>query len=64
MARERAGFNPDSWRVAAFLGPHLYQGADAVIEADTLSVKPWVPGFREWSKQRWEQAPFAAGLKP
>src|SRR5262249_860085 len=33
MARELAGFNPDSWRVAAVLGPHLYQVADAVIEA-------------------------------
>ena len=33
MARELAGFNPDSWRVAVFLGPHLYQVADAVIEA-------------------------------
>jgi hypothetical protein len=32
-ARELAGFNPDSWRVAVFLGPHLYQVADAVIEA-------------------------------
>jgi hypothetical protein len=33
MARELAGFNPDSWRVAVFVEPHLYQVADAVIEA-------------------------------
>ena len=39
MARERAGFNPDSWRVAAFLGPHLYQVADAVIEARRFTSK-------------------------
>jgi hypothetical protein len=33
MARELAGFNPDSWRVAVFVGPHLYPVTDAVIEA-------------------------------
>jgi hypothetical protein len=33
MARELAGFNPDSWRVAVCVGPHLYQVADAGIEA-------------------------------
>lgn len=32
-ARSLAGFNPSGYRVAEFLGRHLYQVADAVIEA-------------------------------
>ena len=28
-----AGFNPDNWRITAFLGPYLCQVADDVIEA-------------------------------
>src|SRR5215470_19213764 len=34
--RERAGFTPDSERVAAFLGPYLYQMADAVRDRSLL----------------------------
>ena len=33
MARELSDFNPDGCRVAELLGRHLYQVADAVIEA-------------------------------